>query len=88
MFGLAVLSVGVMVSVWEGIAFGSTPGILLCAAGTVCNAAMMCSMGKIMSEKVDVLRLTFYTAPVSCCVLIPLVSAFEVRGHVSQCLMC
>ncbi|KAL3130623.1 hypothetical protein ABBQ38_008017 [Trebouxia sp. C0009 RCD-2024] len=70
--GLVVLTLGVMVAVWEGSVSGSVTGLLLCCAGTVCNAAMMSTAGKVMSEKVDVLRLTFYTAPVSCAVLLPL----------------
>ncbi len=36
--------------------------------------------GKIMSEKVDALRLTFYTAPSSCAVLAPFFYAREARG--------
>ena len=32
---------------------------------------MMSSIGKLLSEKLDVLRLTFYTAPVTCIVLLP-----------------
>jgi hypothetical protein len=31
----------------------------------------MSSIGKLMSEKLDVLRLTFYTAPLTCIVLLP-----------------
>lgn len=77
--GLVVLTLGVMVAVWEGSVSGSVSGLLLCCAGTVCNAAMMSTAGKVMSEKVDVLRLTFYTAPVSCAVLLPLFLVREVR---------
>lgn len=76
--GLVVLTLGVMVAVWEGSVSGSLTGLLLCCAGTVCNAAMMSTAGKVMSEKVDVLRLTFYTAPVSCAVLLPLFLIREV----------
>lgn len=35
------------------------------------NALMMTMSGKILSERLDVLRLTFYTAPVSCLCLVP-----------------
>ena len=76
--GLLVLTLGVMVAVWEGSVSGSVTGLLLCCAGTVCNAAMMSTAGKVMSEKVDVLRLTFYTAPISCSVLLPLFLIREV----------
>lgn len=44
---------------------------------------MCCALraaGKIMSEKVDALRLTFYTAPSSCAVLAPFFYAREARG--------
>ncbi|KAK9821748.1 hypothetical protein WJX81_002035 [Elliptochloris bilobata] len=67
---LVVLCAGVMLTVWEGLA-GSAVGILLCLAGTVSNAAMMTMSGRVLSERVDALRLTFYTAPVSCLVLLP-----------------
>lgn len=79
-----------MVAVWEGSVSGSVTGLLLCCAGTVCNAAMMSTAGKVMSEKVDVLRLTFYTAPVSCAVLLPLFLIREVsqrQAALSQMLM-
>lgn len=45
--------------------------MLLCIIGTVCNAAMMSTSGRSLSEKLDVLRLAFYTAPVSCLALFP-----------------
>lgn len=76
--GLIVLTAGVMVAVWEGSVSGSMTGMLLCCTGTVCNAAMMSTTGKVMSEKLDVLRLAFYTAPVSCTVLLPLFYIREV----------
>jgi drug/metabolite transporter (DMT)-like permease len=75
---LLVLTVGVMMAVFEGSVTGSTAGILLCVCGTVCNAAMICTSGKLLSEKMDVLRLAFYTAPVSCAVLLPLFVVREV----------
>ncbi|KAL0043848.1 hypothetical protein WJX82_006835 [Trebouxia sp. C0006] len=75
--GLMILTLGVMLAVWEGSVSGSVTGLLLCCFGTVCNAAMMSTAGKVMSEKMDVLRLTFYTAPVSCAVLLPLFLARE-----------
>jgi len=75
---LLVLTAGVMMAVFEGSVTGSTAGILLCICGTVCNAAMICTSGKLLSEKMDVLRLAFYTAPVSCAVLLPLFVAREV----------
>ena len=46
---LIVLTVGVMVMVWEGSATGSITGIILAIAATVCNAAMMSTSGKVCS---------------------------------------
>ncbi|DBA98259.1 hypothetical protein WJX77_011419 [Trebouxia sp. C0004] len=74
---LLVLTAGVMMAVFEGSVMGSNAGILFCVCGTVCNAAMICTSGKLLSEKMDVLRLAFYTAPVSCAVLLPLFIARE-----------
>lgn len=45
----------------------------------VSNAAMMSMTGRMMSEKIDVLRLTFYTAPVSCALLLPVFFIREAR---------
>ena len=52
--------------------------------GTVCNAAMMSTSGRVLSEKLDALRLTFYTAPVSCTLLLPIFLRFEV-GVANPC---
>ncbi|PSC71928.1 Drug Metabolite transporter superfamily [Micractinium conductrix] len=41
------------------------------------NAAMMTFSGKLLSEKLDVVRLTFYTAPVSLAYLLPLTLVYE-----------
>lgn len=53
---------------------------MVIGAGTVSNAAMMTMSGKILSERLDVLRLTFYTAPVSCLCLLPFFKYKEVRA--------
>lgn len=69
---LFVLFLGIAISVWEGSMTGiSIMGTVLCLAGTVCNGLMMSSLGYLLSEKVDVLRLTFYTAPVVMLMLLP-----------------
>ena len=68
-----------MIAVWEGAINGSPHGIMLCVVGTVCNAAMMSTSGRLLSEKLDVLRLAFYTAPVSCIALFPFCYSREVR---------
>ena len=78
---LCLLTAGVMLSVWEGQVAGSSSAILLCILGTLSNAAMMSMTGRLLSEKIDVLRLTFYTAPVSCLLLLPVFLAREVRSQ-------
>lgn len=75
---LLLLTAGVMLSVWEGQVAGSSNAILLCIFGTMSNAAMMSMTGRLLSEKIDVLRLTFYTAPVSCLLLLPVFLTREV----------
>ena len=49
-------------------------------AGVLCAAAMMSTAGRVLSEKMDVLQLAFYTAPVSSCVLMPFFWFLEVRS--------
>ena len=68
---LMVLSFGVMIAVWQGTIAGKPHSILFCILGTVCNGAMMTFSGKLLSEKLDVVRLTFYTAPISLACLLP-----------------
>ena len=46
---LIVLTLGVMVAVWEGTATGSVTGIMLCIGATLSNAAMMSTSGKVHS---------------------------------------
>ena len=43
------------------------------------SQAMMTTSGRVLSEKMDVFRLSFYTAPVSCIALLPFVYLREVR---------
>lgn len=81
---LVILSLGVVIAVWEGSVSGSPRGIMLCIVGTVCNAAMMSTSGRILSEKLDVLRLAFYTAPVSCIALFPFCYFHEVSQILSS----
>lgn len=78
-FGLLTLTIGVMVCVWQGSVTGSFTGLLLCIAGTVCSGVTICTAGKVLTEKVDAMRLAFYTAPVSCAVLFPLALIHEVK---------
>lgn len=69
---LLVLVLGVMVAAYEGAKGGdSLPGVMICIASTFSNAVMLSTSGKVLSEKLDVLRLTFYTAPVTITSLLP-----------------
>lgn len=77
---LVVLTLGVMMAVSEGLATSNLAGVVLCIAGTVSNAALVCTSGKLLSEKMDVLLLTFYTAPISCASLLPGFVFREVSG--------
>eukprot|EP00955_Chlamydomonas_euryale_P111918 366097-Chlamydomonas_euryale.AAC.31 len=45
--------------------------------GTISNGLMMSSIGWLLSEKLDVIRLTFYTAPLTCIILVPFFSSME-----------
>lgn len=76
---LVILTLGVMLAVWEGTLQGSPRAILLCIGGTISNAAMMTTSGKVLSERVDALRLTFYTAPISLLALLPAFYLREVK---------
>jgi len=53
-------------------------GLFYCVTATISNALMMTFSGKIMGgEKLDALRLTFYTAPVTLCALLPVALMIE-----------
>ncbi|KAK9866952.1 hypothetical protein WJX84_004634 [Apatococcus fuscideae] len=84
---LVLLTFGVVLSVWEGSVHGSVTGITIALTSTLSGAAMLSFSGKILSEKLDVLRLTFYTAPVSVGVLVPFFlwqEAARLREHFLQ----
>eukprot|EP00887_Chlorella_sp_A99_P000376 scaffold13.g376.t1 len=74
---LVTLTLGVMLAVWQGTVSGKPYAIAFCIAATVSNAAMMTFSGKLLSEKLDVVHLTFYTAPVSLACLAPFCYAYE-----------
>lgn len=46
-------------------------------AGVLCAAAMMSTAGRVLTARIDVLQLAFYTAPVSSAVLAPFFWALE-----------
>ena len=68
---LVILTCGVMLAMWQSAVDGSLKGLLLCLSGTICSALMMTTYGKILSTKIDALRLVFYTSPLSWMVLLP-----------------
>ena len=45
---LVVLTLGVMLAVWQGAVTGKPFAIVCCIAGTVCNGAMMAFSNKIL----------------------------------------
>lgn len=81
---LLTLTGGVMLAVWQGTVSGKPYAIMFCITGTVCNGAMMTFSGKLLSEKLDVVRLTFYTAPVSLCCLAPFFWMYERQRWAGQ----
>jgi drug/metabolite transporter (DMT)-like permease len=76
---LAILCLGVMLAVWQGTVTGKPYAILFSISATVSNGLMMTFSSKLMSEKLDVMRLTFYMSPVSLACLVPFFWVFEVR---------
>jgi hypothetical protein len=84
--GLLVLTGGVMLAVYEGTEVGSPWAVVCCFLGTISNAAMMSTSGRLLTERIDVLRLTFYTAPVSLAALLPLYAWQEARVRLALCM--
>jgi drug/metabolite transporter (DMT)-like permease len=68
---LVILTVGVMIAIWEGTISGKPEAILFCIMSTLCSAVMMTFSGKLLSEKIGIVSLTFYTAPLSLLCLAP-----------------
>ena len=82
-----VLSCGVVLSVWEEHLAGSASSIMLCFSSTVCTAAMMCITGRVLSAKLDVLRLNLFTAPICCAFFVPIFMLREVSCLVEPSLL-
>ncbi|KAI3431814.1 hypothetical protein D9Q98_010567 [Chlorella vulgaris] len=74
---LLVISLGVMLAVWQGALSGKPYAIAFCMAATICNGGFMTVSSKLMSEKLDVVRLGFYVAPVSLACLLPFFLMYE-----------
>jgi drug/metabolite transporter (DMT)-like permease len=71
----------VAIAVFEGVGESNSPsGLVLCLLGTISNGLMMSLSGRVMSEKVDALRLTFYTAPAACLLLAPFHLRLEAKA--------
>jgi drug/metabolite transporter (DMT)-like permease len=83
--GLVLVALGVMMTVVGSSKEGARDapeneflGVAFCAVATLSNALMMTLSGKIMGgEKIDALRLTFYTSPVVLALLLPVAAATE-----------
>lgn len=77
---LLLLTAGTMLTIYEGSMHGEAHGIAICLVGLASNALMMTFSGRILSEKLDCFRLTFYTSPVSMVVLLPFLYTNELAG--------
>lgn len=77
--GLLLLSGGAILALWDGTVVGSPYASFCCVTGTICHAAMLSFSGLLLSEHIDAVRLTFYTAPVSLALLLPIFLLQEVR---------
>ena len=58
----------------------AVPVVDCCHSPKHCNMTVSLHLLQVLSEKLDVLRLAFYTAPISCAVLLPLFFIREVGG--------
>ena len=91
--GLLVLTAGVALAVWEGTVVGSPWAVFCCFAGTVSNGVMISSSGRLLTQRIDALRMAFYTAPVSLAALLLLylwqeVGLADTRLVISQLGLC
>eukprot|EP00242_Pyramimonas_sp_CCMP2087_P004896 CAMPEP_0198214392 /NCGR_PEP_ID=MMETSP1445-20131203/41112_1 /TAXON_ID=36898 /ORGANISM="Pyramimonas sp., Strain CCMP2087" /LENGTH=237 /DNA_ID=CAMNT_0043889579 /DNA_START=612 /DNA_END=1325 /DNA_ORIENTATION=- len=68
--GIIPICVGVMISVYEE-AHNETLGVALCACATVANALRTALSSHLLSGKLDVFSMTWYTGPVAAVVLLP-----------------
>ena len=76
---LMMLSCGVGVCLWQGQASGTLSAVALCILSTLANAACLSFSGKLLTEKIDVMRLTFYISPITGVFTLPALLYIEVR---------
>ncbi|KIZ02867.1 hypothetical protein MNEG_5093 [Monoraphidium neglectum] len=75
---LLMLVVGVFVASFDEVTSRQNlVGVALCLVGTISNGLTASFSTRVMSEKVDALRLTFYASPVACLALLPFHARFE-----------
>jgi drug/metabolite transporter (DMT)-like permease len=67
-----------MISVYEE-AHNETLGVALCACATVANALRTALSSHLLSGKLDVFSMTWYTGPVAAVVLLPVALYREFR---------
>ncbi|MEW5304844.1 MAG: hypothetical protein WDW36_007425 [Sanguina aurantia] len=75
---LLALCGGVGIAVFESTQhFVSVFGVVACFVGSICSGLMVVTSGRLLTEKMDGLSLTFYTSPVVLVSLLPFVWQME-----------
>ena len=74
--GLVVISLGVMLAVWEE-SRNAVLGIALTTISSVMQSIQMSVSGRLMTGKLDSFQMTFYTGPVACASLAPFALSTE-----------
>eukprot|EP00239_Pterosperma_sp_CCMP1384_P001180 CAMPEP_0197846864 /NCGR_PEP_ID=MMETSP1438-20131217/4667_1 /TAXON_ID=1461541 /ORGANISM="Pterosperma sp., Strain CCMP1384" /LENGTH=261 /DNA_ID=CAMNT_0043458641 /DNA_START=391 /DNA_END=1176 /DNA_ORIENTATION=+ len=75
-YGIIPICIGVIIVVYEE-SNNETIGIFLCAGATLANALRTAMSSKVLTGKLDVLSMTWYTGPISALVLMPIALAKE-----------
>mmetsp|Transcript_22725 Transcript_22725/g.31686 ORF Transcript_22725/g.31686 Transcript_22725/m.31686 type:complete len:337 (-) Transcript_22725:240-1250(-) len=74
--GIVPICVGVMLAVYEE-AHNEVLGVVLCSLATLANAVRTALSSHLLSSKLDVFSMTWYTGPVSALVLLPVALYME-----------
>lgn len=77
-FCLVLISLGVMLAVWEE-SKNAVMGIVLTCVSSVMQSIQMSMSGRVMSSKLDSFQMTFYTGPVAFASLMPFAMGIEFR---------